>query len=358
MAKERQRETRSAHWDFVRGLSMFLMLLINTKAVAGWEPYGLKFIRAGLPLIEPIIFLSGFLICRRLIPIVKAGHPLRSLAVDYVRRRVIRTWPLYFLVVGVVFLFPALADKPLQAPFWRFATFTMNNHLYMDDGLASMWTLCVEEWCYFLLLLTFPFLKFKWRPLIFLSLAFFSLGVRTFMVLNFGPMLFQAYLHSVHFPTWTHADAFWFGCLFADVYRGSERWRAPKWQWLSLGISVSLFLLYWNGLPDEESVARQVLSVPCGILMSATLLWGIEVVPSRWLRLSGLVVFGYASYSFYLIHKPVLALAHRVLREWKVFEPYRYPELLVAYGILILFGTGFFFLLERPILAYLRRGPR
>src|SRR6476661_8623636 len=96
----------SAHWDFVRGLSMAVMAIMHTTSMVGWRPFRFELMAFCYPLIEPIIFLSGFLICWRTTRhIARENFPITQTMKLYAARRVIRTWPLYFLLVAVCFIF-------------------------------------------------------------------------------------------------------------------------------------------------------------------------------------------------------------------------------------------------------------
>ena len=139
---------RSEHWDFVRGLSMLLMFILNASSVSQWAPFGWNVAAKSLALVEPIIFLSGFLICLRTVPQITGNqYKTTDVMLRFALRRMVRTWPLYFLVVAICFIWPGAADGPITKPLWSFLTFTMNVNLDPAEGLVSMWTLCVAQHC-------------------------------------------------------------------------------------------------------------------------------------------------------------------------------------------------------------------
>ncbi len=347
--------SRSDHWDFLRGLSMLSMFILNAAISSQWYPFGWNVAANSLAMVEPIIFLSGFLICLRTVPQVTSGQYDKSeIMKRFALRRIVRTWPLYFLLVAVCFIWPPLADRPITQPLWSFLTFTMNIDLPPRTGLVSMWTLCVEEWCYLIFLLLIPFFVPRRSVWIFLGLALACIMIRIGIIYKLGPFFKHTdYMTYLKFPTWSHCDSFFFGCAFAELYR--ERGNVSRREsYVSLGLAAGVVGLYYS-LVEVSHPFFQITIPMWGATVSALLIWGLPVVNQRWLRFTGLVQLGQVSFTIYLIHKIVI---ERFL-EWNRGAGYlpaqSFVEIVGAFAMTCFAGAILFWLLERHILTLLRR---
>jgi peptidoglycan/LPS O-acetylase OafA/YrhL len=100
--------------------------------------------------VELFFVLSGFLIGGLLLEIVERGPTLRNLAI-FLSRRWLRTLPLYFVWLAVLFVF----RPPAALLAWHlihYATLTQNllHGMPPGDFFAVSWSLTVEEWFYLL----------------------------------------------------------------------------------------------------------------------------------------------------------------------------------------------------------------
>ena len=349
-------KNHSAQWDAIRGCSMLIMILIDLSNVVGWQPLFFNWIFFAFPVIEPIFFLSGFLICWRTTQYV-LNHPqkLTSIMKLYVQRRMLRTWPLYFLIVITVFIVPSLAEGPLVKPFWRFATFTMNVDLWPPSGLSTYWSLCVEEWCYLAFLLLVPFLRFKSINYVFISLALLSLVVRANIVLSHGALGIMDYLSLIHFSTLAHWDAFWWGCVMGHFYPSLRTLSTrTRLYFLAAGFTslVLYFVLVFAYGPTLLAI-RQVINPFFGIIAAAGFVLGMEAIPASWLARTGIVQFGIMSYSFYLLHRIFMHGFIRFNRHYQLVNEGGWLELSLCLAFLLLAGSIFYAVFERPILKLL-----
>ncbi len=349
------RKNHSAHWDFVRGASMAVMLVMHTSDLAGWYPFRYQLMSFCYPLIEPIIFLSGYLICLRTSREVLApGFNAMTSAKGYAFRRVIRTWPMYFLFIGVCFLIPSLPEFPVTKPFWAFATFTMNYDL-KPGGLAHLWTLSLEEWCYFLFAFTIPWLaspRIRW---VFIVLALIPLGLRVYMLSESGPLRYFEYFTEIHYFTLTHWDSFWWGCLLGSFGRlnlSEKIQRRCLFSGVLLMIAAIIVGFYFRRNP---TVWLQTIYPVWGALCSALIVCGLPLVPAHWLVRTGLVHLGIISYTLYLTHKVILMNFFRLNRFYGLLPSHSWPEVLTGYIFVFAVGALLFYVFERPILKYLRR---
>jgi len=334
---------------------MLIMLIMHTTDIVGWKPFRYQLMSFCYTFIEPIIFLSGFLICRRM---MKSAAPSTegslSLIQGYAFRRIVRTWPMYFGFVLICFAIPSLPEFPVTQPLWKFLTFTMNYQL-LPGGLAHLWTLCLEEWCYLVFAFSIPFLgqtKVRW---VFLGLALLPFFLRIEILAENGALPYKDYFTRIHYFTLTHWDSFWWGCLLATFPKLPQREDTRVW---CLVASFAVFTLTtaisFRVRADHPALLQATYPV-LGALGSALLVCGLPVVPARHLIRTGLVHFGIMSYTFYLTHKVILAAFVRMNRQWEWLPAQSYTELLGGYLFLLITGAGLFWVFERPLLNYLRR---
>lgn len=350
------RKGHSDHWDFVRGLSMAVMIVMHTTDIVGWRPFVYQLMSFSYPVIEPIIFLSGFLICwRTRAHLLKEKVGTSSMMKIYAARRVVRTWPMYFAFVLLCFSIPALPEFPIQKSLLSFLTFTMNFNLN-PSGLGHLWTLCLEEWCYLIFLLLIPFVTKPWIRYVFLTLAMQALILRALIIWHEGPLDYRSYFRLIHYFTLTHWDSFWWGCLLATFYKGPMANRRTGGyllfcSFLFFALCLVLAFHLRRGIP----LAVLQVSFPLlGALGSAFLVLGIPSASTKWLRRSGLVKLGVMSYTFYLSHKVLMAGFIRLNRQWEWLPPMGWLELLGSYAFMLGAGTILFYAFEVHILRFLQ----
>jgi peptidoglycan/LPS O-acetylase OafA/YrhL len=133
--------------------------------------------------------LSGFLITWLLLKEKLTQGQINSKR--FMIRRILRIWPIYFLVLTFVYFMPnvVLASWGLRIingyePNWLYSmSFLENYHMLQKDffpittPLSVFWSLCIEEHFYLFWLLVFCFLPIKYTPyflLICFPIAIFS----------------------------------------------------------------------------------------------------------------------------------------------------------------------------------------
>src|SRR5207245_496531 len=108
--------------------------------------------------IDLFFVLSGFLITGILLDSMGFLHYFRN----FYARRLLRVWPLYYLVLFLVFVVAPLlwpTMRPTVASVWPAFSFYVQNIVYHGGypfGLGATWSLAVEEQFY----LTWPILVF------------------------------------------------------------------------------------------------------------------------------------------------------------------------------------------------------
>ncbi|PPV05159.1 acyltransferase [Xanthomonas bromi] len=309
--------------DLLRGIAILWVMLFHSFVVGGLGPDWAWVSRYGWMGVDLFFVLSGFLIGTQVLAPLARGQRLDI--ADFYVRRAFRILPAFLVVLLVYLLWPPFREAPGLAPWWMFATFSLN--LLVDYGrdaaFSHAWSLCVEEHFY----LVFPLLAtlLSRRP----SAARFVLLCVVVMVagiaLRAGIWLHNTALDSagaglqrnwfiedIYYPTWNRLDGLLAGVVLATL----KVFRPPRWQRLQqhgnallLAGVVTLALAMWlfrerTGLPGN-AVGWPVLSLGLALLVLAGtatsgVLGGLRVPGAAWLAA--------ISYSLYLTHKAVFHL--------------------------------------------------
>ena len=126
--------------DVLRALSIWLVLLQH----AGINIPGLAPLKIGAIGVEIFFVLSGFLIGSILLREIDKLQPFTTTLVNFWIRRWYRILPLYFLALGVKFIFyePEIGWNIL------YYIFFLQNNFYGIQFLDVSWSLVIEEWFY------------------------------------------------------------------------------------------------------------------------------------------------------------------------------------------------------------------
>ena len=306
--------------DMLRSLAIVLVLVSHfANSVSIW--YGLAPPRTVILLgdlgVELFFALSGFLIGRILLDIVRQAPTLRSLRTFLVRRWM-RTLPAYLawlLVLAVLFPPPAHLGWYLL----RFATMTQNlaRPMPADYWFAVAWSLSVEEWFYLLFgsaaIIAVIALRRRWAiwlPLAAMLLGPFVLRLCVPAYLDFA----TGFSKMVPF----RLDEIGYGVVLAWF---STR-RAAMFAHPVLPMLIGLFLvaagLWWIlPLPSRLMVIAREQLAAIGFALCIPAALRIRSAP-RWLARTSLHV-SRLSYCLYLVHLTLLVdvaqdlwLRHRV----------------------------------------------
>src|SRR5438445_5854386 len=140
--------------DGLRGWAILLVLLTHIAAPLRWSTPLLVISSYGWVGVDLFFVLSGFLITGILIDSKPHTGYLKSFYV----RRILRIWPIYFLLLAVVFLVTPYLGRAFEFPHsyyrWEYYVFYLQNVWLKDFGPAPLqmtWSLAVEERFYLLL---------------------------------------------------------------------------------------------------------------------------------------------------------------------------------------------------------------
>jgi peptidoglycan/LPS O-acetylase OafA/YrhL len=255
---------------------------IYSASLWGWAGVNLFFV------------LSGFLITSILLESREKPRYFRN----FYGRRVLRVWPVYVLVLVVVYLeAPWFIGLPIlraieTAPWLAYIFFVQNLfHLALPPALGPTWSLAIEEQYYFLWAPTVRFFARPWMLATALIVALIGSPL-----LRFANLRWMTATHTL-----IHLDGIAWGSLLALAL-------------YTLGLSRRLWLLiglggFVAGLLAAATVAGgtafldSALGVGfAGVVLAAIASTGARNPANALLRRGPLAFYGRISYGLYMIH--------------------------------------------------------
>lgn len=310
---------------------------------------------SGAFFLDVFFIISGFLISLILIKEYRLGtFSLKN----FYARRIIRIWPLYFLVVLVkVIIIPLVNHYP-----WEFlknsvlyaCSFTVNFQLLfstMKPEYTILWSVCIEEHIYLLLpLLLFIFNgKFRTIGWVLVSTGFLSW-------LYFKNVLSVSGMNTPYFVSTSYFYYFGIGMLIAYFYDKGIKLKALFIPLMQLVVLFILVLVVFNIIPYKYSMVQNL--VITGFL-GGYLVWAatqkdfvirLNVPISKYL--------GNISYSMYMIH---IMIATYIVKAFK-HSDVKFSEGLCGWGIPVAallitmaISTLLYYGFEGPILRLKKR---
>ncbi|OLB40366.1 MAG: hypothetical protein AUH11_01905 [Acidobacteria bacterium 13_2_20CM_57_17] len=346
-------------FDGLRGVAV-LMVLIGHSGFLERLPHAgmLEYARFS---VDSYFVLSGFLITGILLDSKGSEHYFRN----FYARRAVRIWPLYYLVLFLVFVVEPLfvpAMRTTVGSIWLAFAFYVQNLIYHDAypfGLAATWSLAVEEQFY----ITWPLLIFLLKKRT-LTIVLFSLFVVS-LSLRLAFYFRGAESGLVHQYTFSRLDAITFGSLAALWLRSPSctlvRWRTRSYQLLFVGTAGTLLariVLHRNSSVVGYTFLGLLYTGLIGLLLVSDIRSSLlgRSFSARWLRYMGRI-----SYGIYLLHYPLFILWARFINSGNLFPTNPVARNLLAFGGQILIATvagsisWYFF--EEPILRLKERFP-
>lgn len=285
--------------DGLRGLAIAAVLVAH---YFGEVPHGLKFLTAGWLGVELFFVLSGFLIGGILLD----NRESSNLFGVFYLRRVLRIFPVYYLVLAIVILTNA---APGSLPAATYLTYSQNIFMALSgriDGfwLLPTWTLAVEEQFYLLL------------PLLIVCVPRRCLPAICIGAIVSGPLL-RAALLAAHASLGALTllpcrwDALFLGVLGAYAVREPAIERR-----LASGNVLRLAALCAAWGVCFSAIAQRALGVPAFDTVGYSFIaicFTALVVKRTGFDHPALRGLGCISYCLYLIHQPILGALHRLL---------------------------------------------
>lgn len=338
--------------DLLRAFAIVWVMLFHAIGAglgSPWEPLS----ATGWMGVDLFFVLSGYLIGWQVLAPLSRGQPLRW--GEFYLRRALRVLPAFLAVLALYLAWPGFREQPGLAPAWQFLSFSMNLLVdYQHDrAFSHAWSLCVEEHFYLL----FPALAWAlarrpaaWK-VVALAVALVAGGValRALVWHQALPGGAVAWVERIYYPTWMRLDGLLFGVLLAAL----RAWRPCAWAaidrhagWLALAGAATVGLAIWLA-QERLSLRASVLGFPV-LSLGMALLVAAAASP-RWsgrLRVPGAGWLAAASFSLYLVHKPMFGLAERAWGE--AVEPGTWPAFFVYAGAALAGGAVLHYAVERP----------
>jgi peptidoglycan/LPS O-acetylase OafA/YrhL len=347
-------------FDGLRGLAVILVLIGHAASFVPALPHAgtLEYVRFT---VDVFFVLSGFLITGILLDSKGSPHYFRN----FYARRSLRVWPLYYLVLLLVFVVAPLfrpAMRPTVVSMWPAFVLYVQNIVYHDIypfGLGATWSLAVEEQFY----MTWPLLVFLLRrqalAIVSVCVVIVSTSVRIASYFHGSPPSFP------HMFTFARLDSIAFGCLAALWLRSPTctlaRWRVRSYQFLGFGLAgtaLARILMH----RDSSIVSYTFLAIAfTGLLGISVISDPISSLVGRSLSLDWLRRIGKISYGLYLWHLPLFILWVRFLGSLSILGSHQLARNVIAFvGQLLLallaasISWRFF---EEPILRFKDKFP-
>ena len=362
---ERPEKVTFSLLQIFRGWAAVLVILVHVSWIT-YDKYSTVFLKnyfaMGAAGVDFFFVLSGFLICH--IHLKDIGRPKQT--IPYLTKRLIRIYPIYWLVTLVIlptyFLVPNYGQGDETHPAIIAGSFLLYP-ISRAPILVAGWTLCHEMLFYFI----FAFLigvRSRWALG---GALLWACGVFASVIFAFNePINYTGPVHHLFF--WPQNLEFILGCIAAFIFARmnilniSQAQRRLCLTLLALGIFA--FLL--TGLLTED-----FLNIQLGkhVLVYGALSFLIVITSALIDRSGGLSpacvnnfayramhYMGNASYSIYLVHGPCLSATFKLLSHHNFITKIGViPATWMIIIFTILVGCACHAFVEQPLLDWLRR---
>jgi peptidoglycan/LPS O-acetylase OafA/YrhL len=271
--------------------------------------------------------LSGFLITYLLVQERRVTGKID--AKKFMIRRILRIWPLFFLLVFTIFLLPETLKNVIGLHLhnygydvdWRFSfTFLENYKMIVEDQfpkttpLQVFWTLCIEEHFYILWLIVLFFLPVK------NFLRFFILTIPMAWVARAA---YRYFLDNnlIAQDLFTNLDYFGCGAILGFGIANHYDWFsekmnaiATKWKWAFIVIALTFLFLQHVVLPYRLYVGLDILKpTVIALLLAGILACFLPMNGKLKLTHPMLNYLGKISYGLYVYHLVLINIAYQYL---------------------------------------------
>jgi peptidoglycan/LPS O-acetylase OafA/YrhL len=335
------------------------MVFVSREPTFGWAS------TVGWVGVDLFFVLSGYLIANQIFAGLARGERL-SLKAFYVRRA-IRTLPVFWVVLALYFLFPAVMGGRTPPPLWSFLTFTQNFNLQPGTAFSHAWSLCIEEQFYLVL------------PLVIVTGARFASGrmqgwmlIAALLTLGITARILwwratgtestgrlHDYYPNVYYATLCRFDEFLPGVAVAML----KNFHRPAWEritrhgqaMLAAGAvctAIMLTLVFNFYYIDNYGYGFFMTAFGYSLIaMAFAVLVVAALSPASWLyrvRIPGAYHIALWSYSIYLSHK---AIAFILQQQLKAFELPGWMLVAAVTASSLLAGWLLYRLVETPFMA-------
>ena len=369
---------RFPHFDGLRAIAALSVLALHsavyTDYFRGWEGAYARQLAAGVTV---FFLISGFLLYRPFVAARIGGRPPIELG-RYMRRRVLRIVPAYWLALTLLALYPGLPGHPLSASHWlRYYGFAQDyDGSTLFDGLGTAWSLGTEV-TFYLVLPVYAFILARPR-FNRTGRASFGWDLGALALLSLGSFFFRYLVYGSH-PNlgYTLPGTFdWFALGMAlaivsvlvseaqvksRVVTVAERY--PTLCWMIAFAILTLAAAYWERTLRYDAYSAGPLHVVWGLLAFFLLLpavfnRGNRGLPHRFLSVRLIGWLGIISYGIYLWHLPLvpkighLAIGHFNLGSGLLATVVVFTSVAL---VTVACAAASYYVVERPILRFKER---
>ncbi len=319
--------------------------------------------------VQLFFILSGYLIASLLLR-EEARYGRISLQAFWVRR-ILRIWPLYYLVLLIgFFLLPALEREVgtlaysdlMRVHLVPFALFLGNWSMALVnpvpyDWISVLWSVCIEEQFYLFVPLLIALVAPRYRRWVVGVLIVVSIAIRAVCVSYFSTHLM------VVFNTFAQLDTLLSGVMLALVLGWDRnRPKLARWlRWLQWPLYALDRLGMSQGAMGQGSHWRQTWDFVwvwlCGLGVVVVAVWG-----NGWLRAalsySRVVWLGKISYGLYMYHEIVLTEYRHYFFRMDWFPNKEELLSIATLAVTIALAAGSYYGFERRFLLLKRRWTR
>jgi peptidoglycan/LPS O-acetylase OafA/YrhL len=326
--------------DALRALSISFVVLNHSRIHLSFPKVVTAIIPTGAFGVDVFFVLSGFLITSILLRAEKEEVPKIKLARNFIIRRTLRIFPVYYLTMLLLWL---IGYPDVRQYFAWFLTYTSNILIFKNHSWGALphtWSLSVEEqfyllWPWLLLYVNRKYLKY-------LFAAFILCGP----VSSFITMVIYHGFWPVLAPNCF--DSFGIGGLYA--YCSLTPGRTKKFKTI-LNIAFPLALgiyLYWKiaMIAGYTGIFDGVFNRTINSIIAIWLIDHIIRSKSGFWQNPALNSIGKVSYGIYIFHVPVAAIINSLHITGNL-----YIEYAIKLSVLLLISYGSYYFFELKVMA-------
>lgn len=317
-----------------------------------------QFLKNGGFGVDLFFLISGFLITSLLLK-EKLDHGHIDVKRFYIRR-ILRIWPLYFLIIAGAFAFatyytaePFLV-KDIYPHLFFVSNFTqISAGAWCSGKLFVLWSICIEEQFYLVIPLLLIFVPSKRLPLVLGGLILLSIIIRALLFWQYEYPWFAIYLH-----TGSRFDTLAVGCLLGYLnytgfrFQPTQRIRAFIAAWLLLFLCFTDVFYYDSFI--RAVIFKYVYVLPLSFLfldLVQNILPGLRHPFWRWMN-----TLGKYSYGIYMYQVFVIVVADHLSGDY--FSKSRWVFIILSLGLTLLISFLSYEIFEKHFLTLKKRFER
>ncbi len=348
----------------VRAIAAYMVYFHHFPPVYILHPFLLQLTKELHTGVGLFFVLSGFLIFQRY---YETAKPHSHWWAEYIRNRVARIYPMYFLLTCAFFLSRLVRHHEfhldqflLNITFLRGFSFD-----YLITGIPQGWTLTVEECFYFSAPLIFMAIR-RWNMLVPLGIIYCT----GFLLLVIGEAIhfkqfFMPFGFMVYYTFFGRCFEFFCGMWLAKFLMHREKTgKIPQTRFVTwLGVALTLLSIYVMSLQQPYSTYLGTgLHTPLGGVLNNfilpicyTMIYYGLIVEQTWLRrllaTDVMVLLGKSSYIYYLIHMGLIqAVVERITPDFRSWTGF-----IAQFLLLNIVAIALFKFVEDPLNHWIRK---